>query len=89
MWLELKKCLKNGERCCVVSGSKKYAIHLVDMALSAGLVKGKLDDDGIYEGDEVKLYHSANPLDLATNVDEEWSKCKLLLYSPTITCGIF
>ena len=88
MWLELKKCLKNGERCCVVSGSKKYAIHLVDMALSAGLVKGKLDDDGIYEGDEVKLYHSANPLDLATNVDEEWSKCKLLLYSPTITCGI-
>jgi len=89
MWLELKKCLEAGERCCVVSGSKKYAIHLVDMAIKAGLVKGELDDDGIYrEKDDVKLYHSSNPLDLATNVNEEWSKCKLLLYSPTITCGI-
>lgn len=89
MWLSLQKCLSNGERCAVVSGSKKFAIHLVRMSMNEGLVDGSLDMDGIVEGSEdVKLYHSGCPLDLSTNVNEEWSKAKLLVYSPTITCGI-
>ncbi len=88
MELELKKCLRRGERCVVVSGSKKFAIHLVNNSISSGLIKGKLDAEGVYMGDEAKLYHSGNPLDLATKVNEEWSQCKLLCYSPTITCGV-
>lgn len=88
MWANLKSCLEAGERCVVVSGSKKFAIHLVLNALAAGLVKGDMDQEGIYTGEDVKLYHSANPLDLSTKVETEWSKCKLLIYSPTITCGV-
>jgi hypothetical protein len=88
MCLKLKQSLEKNERCVVVSGSKKYAIQLVNAVIKAGLIKGELDEDGIYIGDEVKLYHSGNPLDLSCKVNEEWSKCKLLIYSPTITCGV-
>jgi len=88
MYLQLKKCLKNGERCVVVSGSKNFAIQLVANATEEGLIEGNIDKEGIYEGSQAKLYHSGNPLDLSTKVNEEWSECKLLCYSPTITCGV-
>ncbi len=88
MWQNLKKCLGAGERCVVVSGSKKFAITLVMNAINNNLVSGELNSDGVVESNEVKLYHSGNPLDLSTKVNQEWSKCKLLCYSPTITCGV-
>lgn len=88
MWKYLRICLGMGRRCVVVSGSKKFAIQLVSLAIEAGLVEGNLDKDGVVDSTDVKLYHSGNPLDLSTKVNEEWSKCKLLIYSPTITCGV-
>ena len=88
MYFNLKECLKNGERCVVVSGSKKFAIQLVAGAIEDKLINGTVDNDGIYSGSEAKLYHSGNPLDLSAKVNEEWNECKLLCYSPTITCGV-
>lgn len=88
MWIKLRDCLNAGERCVVVSGSKKFAIHLVANAINTGLIEGEINQDGILEGSNAKLYHSGCPLDLTCKVNEEWSKCKLLCYSPTITCGV-
>jgi hypothetical protein len=88
MWTYLKSCLTMGRRCVVVSGSKKFAIEMVSNAITEGLLEGSLDNDGVVDSTEIKLYHSGNPLDLSTKVNEEWSKCKLLIYSPTITCGV-
>ena len=88
LYKKLTECLKAGERCVVVSGSKGFAIQLVANAIEAGLIEGEINQDGILDGSNAKLYHSGNPLDLSCKVNEEWSKCKLLCYSPTITCGV-
>jgi len=92
LWIKISQCLEAGERCVVVSGSKKFAINIVANAINMGLVKANCDEDGIVSPldgvNDVRLYHSGNPLDLSTKVNEEWSSCKLLCYSPTITCGV-
>lgn len=88
LWFRLKQCLENKERCVVVSGSKKFAIQLFHNAINSNLIDGELDTDGIYHGKQGRLYHSGNPLDLGTKVNEEWKTTDLLIYSPTITCGI-
>lgn len=88
MWLQLSKCLREKERVVIVSGSKKFAVEMVHHCISHHLLKGTIDDDGIVDSEEIKLYHSGNPLDLSCKVNEEWEKCKLLVYSPTITCGV-
>ncbi len=88
MYLKLKECLMKKERCVVVSGSKKFAIQLCTNAINDKLLESSIDVDGIVSGNDVKLYHSGNPLDLSTKVNEEWKTCKLLCYSPTITCGV-
>tara|TARA_R110000803_G_scaffold11944_2_gene35210 strand:- start:14 stop:3880 length:3867 start_codon:yes stop_codon:yes gene_type:complete len=64
--------LEKGERCVVVCGSKK---------LSDIIVKACSEYS-------IKNYNSNNPLKNGCNVNEEWSECDLLIYTPTITAGI-
>jgi hypothetical protein len=40
------------------------------------------------ENIDYKFYNRLNQLPNNTNVNEEWKNIKLLIYSPTITCGI-
>ena len=70
--------LNDGKRCVLVSGSNTFNINVKESVLEQTDIKE----------DEIKFYSSKNPLPLNTNVNEEWSKCKLLLYTPTITSGI-
>lgn len=84
----IRKKLNDGKRCVLVSGSKNVAISIIHNLINDELITGELDSEGVYTGKDAKLYHSGSPLELTTNVNTEWSKCKILIYSPTITCGV-
>ena len=88
LYSQIKKKIEAGKRCVLVSGSKNYAVGVIDNLIKDNLIAGELDKEGVYSGNEAKLYHSGSPLSLETNVNDEWSKCKILIYSPTITCGV-
>lgn len=70
----LKQKLKEGKRCCLVTGSTKFGHKVIENVKQLNK--------------KIKFYNSSNPLSLAVNVNNEWSDCDLLIYSPTITCGI-
>lgn len=74
MLYTLKQKLMEGKRCCLVTGSSKFGYKVIENVKS-------LDKS-------IKFYNSANPLSLTVNVNHEWAECDLLIYSPTITCGI-
>jgi hypothetical protein len=88
LYSQIKKKIEAGKRCVLVSGSKNFAVGVVDKLIKESLIAGELDSEGVYIGKDVKLYHSGSPLSLETNVNDEWSNCKILIYSPTITCGV-
>jgi hypothetical protein len=69
---EIGKKLVDKKRCVLVCGSRK---------LSDAVKK----EYGSYH---IKCYDAKNPLDLNTNVNEEWATCDILIYTPTITAGI-
>ena len=69
---QITKSLKEGKRCAIVCGSKKLSEYVIDEN----------------KGYDIKSYNNKNPLPLSCNVNEEWSKCDLLIYTPTITAGI-
>jgi len=72
---QIKIKLRAGKRCVLVTGSS---------TVGHTLISNCQDIPGL----TYKFYHSANPLNLDVNVNTEWAQCKLLVYSPTITCGI-
>lgn len=74
--LEIEKKLKDGKRCCLVTGSRK----LGDMLLQHLKTKN-ININHIF-------YSINNKLENNINVDEKWKDTQLLIYSPTITCGI-
>lgn len=69
---EILKKLKNNKRCVVVCGSKKLSDY----------IKIECKDYNI------KAYDNRNQLPLCCDVNKEWENCDLLIYTPTITCGI-
>jgi len=69
---QIKRCLDEGKRCAVVCGSKKLSEYVIEQNPNYN----------------IKSYNNKNPLPLSCNVDEEWSECDLLIYTPTITAGI-
>ena len=66
--------LKDGKRCVLCSGSKNFGSKLIQNVKKLGF--------------EYIFYNDKNPLPNNTNVNKEWKDIKLLVYSPTITCGI-
>lgn len=68
----IKKCLDDGKRVAVVCGSSRLAEEIKKRNSAK----------------HIKHYSAKNPLEIGTNVDEEWSECDLLIYTPTITAGI-
>ena len=72
--------LNENKRVVLCSGSKKYGDKLV---LN---IKEHFPD--WEEDNEILFYNKYNQLPNETNVNEKWSNCKVLIYSPTITCGI-
>lgn len=69
---QITKLLGEKKRCAVVCGSKM----LSDMII---------EDNKNFN---IKSYNTKNPLKLNSNVNDEWSTCDLLVYTPTITAGI-
>jgi len=72
--------LHENKRVVLCSGSKKYGDKIIKNILE--------HFPDFEEGEEILFYNKYNQLPNETNVNEEWSKCNLLIYSPTITCGI-
>lgn len=72
---EIKAKLTAGKRVCLVSGSSNYGQIVSDSVKIIPDIK-------------VKYYNAKNPLCLTADVNTEWADCNLLIYSPTITCGI-
>lgn len=70
--------LNDGKRCVLVSGSSTFSY----------MVKETLIDGGHIKNNEIKFYSQKTPLELGVDVNQEWSKCRLLIYTPTITSGI-
>ncbi len=68
--------LKNNERCVLVCGSRIFAEWAIQH------IKRDTKDKTIL------FYNSNNKLPLGTDVDTEWSKADILIYTPSITCGI-
>ena len=68
--------LQQGKNCCLVSGSRKYGIQVLN-----ALKDKKIDV-------KHKFYNKNNPFESKTDVNKEWSDIQLLIYSPSITCGI-
>ena len=66
----------DNKRCVAVVGSRKYGKELL-----ANLAKHK-------PGVNYNYYNCENPLSLTSVVNREWAGLDLLMYSPTITCGI-
>jgi hypothetical protein len=73
LYHNLVKEMGRGNRCVVVCGSSVFADYI-----NKNMEKKYI----------VKHYNSKNPLPIGTNVNEEWSECDLLIYTPTITAGI-
>ena len=69
---EIGKKLVDKKRCVLVCGSRKLS----------DAVKQE------YGSYNIKSYDAKNPLVEKTNVNEEWSNCDILIYTPTITAGI-
>lgn len=68
------KKLKDGKRCVLCTGSKRFGEKLIQNIKN-------LNIDYIF-------YNDKNSLPNNSNVNEIWKKTQLLVYSPTITCGI-
>lgn len=77
---EIVKMLEENKRVVVCTGSKKYGDTIV--------LNVKKHFKDWTEDEEILFYNKHNQLPNETNVNDEWSKCKILIYSPTITCGI-
>ena len=73
---EVNASLSAGKRCVAVIGSKKFA---------DGLVKSVKE---LQKGKNVKYYNRDQRLDDTVDVKKEWKTCDLLVYTPTITCGV-
>jgi len=71
---KIEETLKKGKRCVVVCGS--YSLCQT------------IKNDAIENNIDTLCYDSKNPLPLNFNVNEGWTKCQLLIYTPTITAGI-
>ena len=80
MIMKIIENLKHNKRVVVCSGSKKYGEEIVKN------VKEHFPE--WKDNEEILFYNAHNQLPNKTNVNEEWSSCCLLIYSPTITCGI-
>lgn len=70
--------LKEGKKCCVVLGSRKVGDDIMKtISKTEGLENIKT------------LFHNIdNQLEYNANVNEKWNNLDLLMYSPTISCGI-
>ena len=73
LYHNLVKEMDRGKRCVVVCGSSVFADYI---------------NKNMEKKFNVKHYNSKNPLPIGTDVNEEWSDCDLLIYTPTITAGI-
>ena len=74
--LEIERQLRAGKRCCVVSGSRKLGEMILQYLNDKGLNTNHI------------FYNIKNKLENGLNVNEAWKQVELLIYSPTITCGI-
>lgn len=70
---KLKEKLKENKKCVFVCGNRELAIQI------------NAELQGKYK---IMFHHRENKLDNNVNVNELWSYCDLLIYTPTITCGI-
>tara|TARA_R110002012_G_scaffold158318_1_gene319709 strand:+ start:1283 stop:4369 length:3087 start_codon:yes stop_codon:yes gene_type:complete len=73
---EMVKKLNDNKRCVFVCGSKTFA----EFALEH--IKRDIKEKTIL------FYNAENKLPLHTDVNTEWAKADLLIYTPSITCGI-
>ena len=73
---EIIKKLNENERCVFVCGSRTYA----EWALEH--IKRDTKDKNI------QFYNCNNRLPFDTDVNTEWAEYDLLIYTPSITCGI-
>lgn len=76
MQKDLITSITENKRCVAVVGSRKYGKELL-----ANLANHR-------QNVNYKYYNCENPLSLTSIVNQEWSALDLLMYSPTITCGI-
>jgi hypothetical protein len=72
--------LQENKRVVLCTGSKGVGDMLVHN------IKKYIPE--MIENIDYKFYNRLNQLPNNTNVNEEWKNIKLLIYSPTITCGI-
>ena len=68
--------IKNGKKCVAVVGSRNFGKEIMQ-----NLNTNTTDK-------RTKFYNCENPLNLTSVVNNEWAGLDLLMYSPTITCGI-
>ena len=68
--------IKEGKKCVAVVGSRNYGKEILQ-----NLNLNTTDK-------RTKFYNCENPLNLNSVVNNEWAGLDLLMYSPTITCGI-
>ena len=75
---EIINHLKANKRICVVMGSSKLGQNIIDTIRDIDELRNK----------KCLYYNYKNQLNYNTNVNTEWEGYDLLMYSPTITCGI-
>jgi len=68
--------IKDGKKCVAVVGSRNFGKEIIQN------LKNNTTDK------RTNFYNSENPLNLTSVVNNEWAGLDLLMYSPTITCGI-
>jgi hypothetical protein len=71
---DIKLSLQNNKKIVICCGSYTY---------------GKFIMENIKQYNKnIAFYNSDNPLNLSVNVNDEWKDKDVILYTPTITCGI-
>ena len=70
--------LLEGKRCAICCGSKNMARKILRY----------LEENDIDKNKTILSYNNENPLQNGIDLNEAWSKCDLVLYTPTITAGI-
>ena len=77
LYAVIDNCLKEGKKVVAIIGSKKLADRIVNSVSQAYGAEKK-----------IKYYSSEKRLDRVVDVKKEWKNIDLLIYTPTITCGV-
>jgi len=78
--------VNNNKKCVAVVGSRNFGKEILQNLNTNILDKQRHIPDT--PSIRTKFYNCENPLNLSTVVNNEWAGLDLLMYSPTITCGI-